>query len=285
VQTYGKSLRDLMRLRAGDIPRIPDVVVYPGDESEVQLIVDRVVAANAVLIPFGGGSNISGSLEAPPDETRTVVSIDLGRLNRVLEIDNDSGLATIQAGTLGPDVERQLGEHGWTLGHFPDSFTHSTLGGWVATRSSGMQSDKYGDIADITRGLRAVMPGKVLVVRPLPHTSTGPSVREMILGSEGRLGVITEVTVQVHRIPEAADLGISVPVLGRRAGRHARDLDQRRPPIDHPGLGCAGDQLLLRHSQEVDWNTDFVAGEQGLDEGAGEKGMGPRAGLPVLHRL
>ena len=97
-----------MRLRAGDIPRIPDVVVYPGDESEVQLIVDRVVAANAVLIPFGGGSNISGSLEAPPDETRTVVSIDLGRLNRVLEIDNDSGLATIQAGTLGPDVERQL---------------------------------------------------------------------------------------------------------------------------------------------------------------------------------
>src|SRR5829696_5681229 len=119
-----------MRLRAGDIPRIPDVVVYPGDESEVQLIVDRVVAANAELIPFGGGSNISGSLEAPPDETRTVVSIDLGRLNRVLEIDNDSGLATIQAGTLGPDVERQLGEHGWTLGHFPDSFTHSTLGGW-----------------------------------------------------------------------------------------------------------------------------------------------------------
>jgi FAD/FMN-containing dehydrogenase len=155
----------------------------------------------------------------------------------------------------------------------------------VATRSSGMQSDKYSDIADITRGLRAVIPGKVLVVRPLPHTSTGPSVREMILGSEGRLGVITEVTVQVHRIPEAADLGISVPVLGRRAGRHARDLDQRRPPIDHPGLGCAGDQLLLRHSQEVDWNTDFVAGEQGLDEGAGEKGMGPRAGLPVLHRL
>jgi alkyldihydroxyacetonephosphate synthase len=202
VHTYGKSLRDLMRLRAGEIPRIPDVVVYPGDESEVQLIVDRVVAANAVLIPFGGGSNISGSLEAPSDETRTVVSVDLGRLNRVLEIDTDSGLATIQAGTLGPDIERQLSEQGWTLGHFPDSFTHSTLGGWVATRSSGMQSDKYGDIADITRGLRVVMPGKVLVVRPLPHTSTGPSVREMILGSEGRLGVITEVTVQVHRIPE-----------------------------------------------------------------------------------
>ncbi len=202
VHTYGKSLRDLLRLRAGDIPRIPDVVVYPGDEAEVQLIVDHAVSANAVLIPFGGGSNIAGSLEAPAEETRTIVSVDLGRLNKVLEIDADSGLARIQAGTLGPDIERQLGEQGWTLGHFPDSFTHSTLGGWVATRSSGMQSDKYGDIADITRGLRVVMPGKVLVVRPLPSTSTGPSVREMILGSEGRLGVITEATVQVHRIPE-----------------------------------------------------------------------------------
>ena len=202
VHTYGKSVRDLLRLRAGDIPRVPDVVVYPGSEAEVQLVVDRAVAANAVLIPFGGGSSISGSLHAPPDETRPVISVDLGRMNRVLSVDEESGLARIQAGTLGPDIETQLGALGWTLGHFPDSFTHSTLGGWVATRSSGMQSDKYGDIAEITRGVRVVMPGKVLVLRPLPSTSTGPSVREMILGSEGRLGIITEVTVQVHRIPE-----------------------------------------------------------------------------------
>jgi alkyldihydroxyacetonephosphate synthase len=202
VHTYGKSVRDLLRLRAGDIPRVPDVVVYPGSEAEVELVVDRAVAANAVLIPFGGGSSISGSLHAPPDETRSVISVDLGRMNRVLSVDEESGLARIQAGTLGPDIETQLGAEGWTLGHFPDSFTHSTLGGWVATRSSGMQSDKYGDIAEITRGVRVVMPGKVLVLRPLPSTSTGPSVREMILGSEGRLGIITEVTVQVHRIPE-----------------------------------------------------------------------------------
>jgi alkyldihydroxyacetonephosphate synthase len=202
VHTYGKSLRDLLRIRAGDIPRVPDVVVYPGNEAEVQLIVDRAVAADTVIIPYGGGSNISGSLHAPEDETRTVISVDLGRLNQVIDIDEDSGLARIQAGAQGPDLEEQLGKQGWTLGHFPDSFTHSTLGGWVATRSSGMQSDKYGDISDIARGMRVVMPGKVLEVRPLPHTSTGPSVREMVLGSEGRLGVITEVTVQVHRIPE-----------------------------------------------------------------------------------
>jgi alkyldihydroxyacetonephosphate synthase len=202
VHTYGKSARDLLRIRAGDIPRVPDVVVYPGDEAEVQLIVDRAVAADAVLIPYGGGSNISGSLHAPEDETRPVISVDLGRLNQLIDIDEDSGLARIQAGAQGPDLEEQLGALGWTLGHFPDSFTHSTLGGWVATRSSGMQSDKYGDISDIARGMRVVMPGKVLEIRPLPHTSTGPSVREMVLGSEGRLGVITEVTVQVHRIPE-----------------------------------------------------------------------------------
>jgi len=202
VHTYGKSARDLLRVRAGDIPRVPDVVVYPGNEAEVQLIVDRAVAADAVIIPYGGGSNISGSLHAPEDETRPVISLDLGRLNQVIDIDEDSGLARIQAGAQGPDLEEQLALKGWTLGHFPDSFTHSTLGGWVATRSSGMQSDKYGDISDIARGMRVVMPGKVLEIRPLPHTSTGPSVREMVLGSEGRLGVITEVTVQVHRIPE-----------------------------------------------------------------------------------
>jgi alkyldihydroxyacetonephosphate synthase len=202
VHTYGKSARDLLRIRAGDIPRAPDVVVYPGNEAEVQLIVDRAVAADAVIIPYGGGTSFSGSLSVPEDETRPVISLDLGRLNQLIDIDEESGLARIQAGAPGPDLEEQLGARGWVLGHYPDSFTHSTLGGWVATRSSGMQSDKYGDISDIARGMRVVMPGKVLEVRPIPATSTGPSVREMVLGSEGRLGVITEVTVQVRRIPE-----------------------------------------------------------------------------------
>ncbi|GAA4414737.1 FAD-binding oxidoreductase [Georgenia halophila] len=206
VHTYGKGLPDLVRIRAGDLPRIPDVVVYPGNEDEVRAVVDAAVEADAVLIPFGGGSNISGSLTPPAREDRVVVSLDLGRLNRVLEIDEASGLARIQAGVLGPDMEEQLGARGWTMGHQPDSFRHSTLGGWIATRSSGMQSDKYGDIADIARGMRVVLPGKVVALRPLPSTSTGPSVREMILGSEGRLGVITEAWVAVHRLPENRDI-------------------------------------------------------------------------------
>ena len=206
VHTFGKSLRDLLRIRSGEFARVPDVVVYPGDEAEVQAIVDLAAASDAVIIPFGGGSNIVGSLEPLAGETRPVISLDLGRLDRVLSIDDGAGLARIQAGALGPDLEAQLAPRGWTMGHFPDSFTHSTLGGWVATRSSGMQSDKYGDIADMVKGLRMVRPGGIVALRPLPSTSTGPSVREMILGSEGRLGVITEVTVQVHRLPERRDI-------------------------------------------------------------------------------
>ena len=206
VHAYGKSLRDLVRIRANQIERTPDVVVYPETESEIQQIVDIAVAANAVIIPFGGGSNIGGSLEPLRTEKRIVISLDMGRMNRVLEIDSDAGLARIQAGALGPDLEEQLAGKGWTIGHFPDSFTHSTLGGWIATRSSGMQSDKYGDIADITRGLRLVRPGGTVVIRPIPSASNGPSVREMILGSEGRLGIVTEAWVQVHRVPAKRDV-------------------------------------------------------------------------------
>ncbi|MGH9006746.1 MAG: FAD-binding oxidoreductase [Acidimicrobiales bacterium] len=215
VHAYGKSLRDLLRLRAGDVGRLPDVVVYPGSEDEVAAVVAATEAAGAVVVPFGGGTNISGSLEPPRAETRTVVSVDLGRLDQVVSIDEDAQLAVIQAGARGPSLEAQLEAQGWTMGHFPDSFTHSTLGGWIATRSSGMQSDKYGDISGITKAVRVVTPAGLLATRAVPATSTGPSVREMVLGSEGRLGIITEATVQVHRIPdERVILGYFFPTWG-----------------------------------------------------------------------
>ena len=203
VHARGKSLRDLVCHRRGELARLPDVVVRPADEPQVVAVVQAAIDGDAVVIPFGGGTNISGSLEAPASESRPVISVDLSRLDRVLEIDEISGLARVQAGVFGPDLERQCNARGWTVGHFPDSFTHSTLGGWIATRSSGMQSDKYGDVADLTRGLRAVTPAGMLVIRPVPSTSTGPSVREMMLGSEGRLGIISEATVQVHRLPQS----------------------------------------------------------------------------------
>src|SRR5919201_3256470 len=202
----GKSLTDLIRQRRGDLGRLPDVVVRPSAEDEVAAVVRAALEEDAVVIPFGGGSSISGSLEPEPGETRPVISIDMGLMNRVLSIDAISQLARVQAGVFGPDLERQLGAQGWTCGHFPDSFTHSTLGGWIATRSSGMQSDRYGDVAELTRGLRVVTPSGILVVRPVPSTSTGPSVREMVLGSEGRLGVITEATIHVRRVPPEGNL-------------------------------------------------------------------------------
>ncbi|MEV4419241.1 FAD-binding oxidoreductase [Patulibacter sp. NPDC049589] len=206
VHARGKSIRDLIKTRQADIGRVPDIVVEPADEDEVSRVVRAILDADAVLIPFGGGTNISGSLEAPADETRPVVSVDLRRLDRVLEVDDVSRLARVEAGIYGPALEEQLNARGWTAGHFPDSFAHSTLGGWIATRSSGMQSDKYGDIADLTRAVRMVTPTGVLATRPVPSTATGPSVREMVLGSEGRLGVITEATIHVHRIPEKREI-------------------------------------------------------------------------------
>ncbi len=206
VHAYGKGVRDLIRIRKGNLGRVPDVVAYPGTQQEIELLLEACLEADAVVIPFGGGSNIVASLEAEPGETRQVISVNMGRLNKVLEIDEESGLAHIQAGVLGPDMEDQLNARGWTMGHHPDSFVWSTLGGWIATRSSGMQSDKYGDIADIVRGLTMVMPGQVLTLRPLPSSSSGPSVREMVLGSEGRLGIITSAWVNVHRIPEVREL-------------------------------------------------------------------------------
>jgi alkyldihydroxyacetonephosphate synthase len=212
VHGRGKSLTDLMRQRRGDLGRLPDVVVRPTSEEQVAAVVRAALEADAVVIPFGGGTSISGSLEPEAGETRPVISVDMARMNRVLSVDATSQLARVQAGVFGPDLERQLNARGWTCGHFPDSFTYSSLGGWIATRSSGMQSDRYGDVAELTRGLRVVTTSGVLVVRPVPSTSTGPSVREMVLGSEGRLGVITEATIHVRRVPpERKILGYLFP--------------------------------------------------------------------------
>jgi len=275
VHTYGKSIRDLLRIRANDLPRTPDLVVYPADESEVASVVAAAVAADAVIIPFGGGTNIAGSLDPQPTEERVIISLDLGRLDRVLSIDEGSGLATIQAGAQGPSIEEQLGAKGWTMGHFPDSFTHSTLGGWVATRSSGMQSDKYGDIADITKGLRMVRPNGVVAIRPVPSASTGPSVREMIIGSEGRLGIITEVTVQVHRTPAVREvLGYFFPTWeAGLAAMHEIAESDASPSVtrvsnaresgfslatrkESKGIGATGEKALLKVLTARGWDLE-----------------------------
>ena len=202
VHAYGKSFRDLWRIRRGIVDAAPDGVIYPETEAEVATLVAAAADHDVVLIPFGAGSNIAGCVEAAHDESRMVVVLDLRRMDRVLEVDAVSGTARIQAGVMGPHMEQQLNAQGFTLGHFPDSFLFSTLGGWIATRSAGMQSDRYGKIEDMVVALRMVTPSGTIETRTVPRSSNGIDVKHFCIGSEGTLGVITEAIMQVHRIPE-----------------------------------------------------------------------------------
>ncbi len=203
LHAYGKSYRDLARIRKGEVLRAPDLIVYPQNHSDVSILMDAAIQFDACLIAFGGGTNIVGALEAPASEARMVVSVDMSHMNKVLTIDASSQTATIQAGAFGPEIESQLNEQGFSLGHFPDSFEFSTLGGWLATRSVGMQSDQYGTIADMTLALTCVTPAGSISLVPYPHASMGPNLNEIIIGSEGRFGIITEAVMKIHPIPAA----------------------------------------------------------------------------------
>jgi alkyldihydroxyacetonephosphate synthase len=202
VHAYGKGFRDLFRLRRGSAEGAPDLVVYPENENDVLATLRAAAHHDVMIIPFGGGSNISGCLERM-EAHRMAVSLDMRRMRRVLAVDPESFTARVEAGVFGPDLEDQLGEHGMTLGHFPDSFLHSTLGGWIATRSAGMQSDKYGKIEDMVIALRMVTPEGVLATRIVPKSSNGIDVNHLCIGSEGTLGVITEATMRIHLRPES----------------------------------------------------------------------------------
>lgn len=202
IHCYGKSFRDLWRIRNGIIDSAPDAICYPESEDDVVAILSIASQHNIIVIPFGGGSNIAGCVEAIETANRAVITLDMREMNKVLAIDKKSLTARIQAGTMGPILEEQLNKAGVTLGHFPDSFEYSTLGGWVATRSAGMQSDKYGKIEDMVFSLRMVTPQGTIVTKTVPKASNGIDINHLCIGSEGILGVITEITMKVHRLPE-----------------------------------------------------------------------------------
>jgi alkyldihydroxyacetonephosphate synthase len=197
----GRSTFDVWHLRLGLIDAAPDYVVFPAGEQDIIDLIDAATSFGVVLIPFGGGTNVAGCLTISGHQGRVVVSVDLRRMNRVIDIDTISGLVRVEAGILGPALEAALERAGFTLGHFPDSFLYSTLGGWVATRSSGMLSDAYGNIEDMVVGIRVVTPAGVLDTRPLPHASNGPDVKRFMIGSEGTLGVITKLTMRIRPRP------------------------------------------------------------------------------------
>jgi alkyldihydroxyacetonephosphate synthase len=205
LHCYGRSYRDVARLRAGLVDRAPDIVVYPGGQDDVVRIVALAAAHGAALIPFGGGTNVAGCVETPENDPRPSIALDMRRMSRLLAVDAGSMTAELQAGMFGPQIEAALAPHGVSLGHHPDSFMYSTLGGWLATRSAGTHSNVYGKIEDMVVGMTVVTPTGVIETKPLPAASTGPDLKRLLVGSEGTFGVITGATMRVHRIPEYED--------------------------------------------------------------------------------
>ncbi len=201
MHARGQSFPDWVALRSGRIDTFPDGVAYPLTREDVQSLITYAKNKGVNLIPFGGGTSVVGHINPLPGEM-PVVTVDMGRMNRLLHFDKESLLATFQAGVRGPDLEAQLRARGCTLGHFPQSFELSTLGGWIATRSSGQQSLGYGRIERLFAGGQLESPSGRLNLPSFPASAAGPDLREIILGSEGRLGILTEATVRVTLLPD-----------------------------------------------------------------------------------
>ncbi len=222
AHAYGKSYRDVVRAFNRDFPNPPDFVAFPTSEAEVTAALEWCSEHNVVAIPYGGGSSVVGGVE-PPQDARPSVSIDLARLDRVLELDPTSRAARIQAGVLGPALEDQLRPEGFTLRHFPQSFEYSSLGGWIATRSGGHYATNHTHIDDFVESVRMITPRGAWESRRLPGSGAGPSPDRMLLGSEGILGIITEAWMRIQARPRyraSAGLTFDSFEAGSEAARH-----------------------------------------------------------------
>ncbi|XP_030642242.1 alkyldihydroxyacetonephosphate synthase, peroxisomal [Chanos chanos] len=207
-RSHGHCLHEIFALREGRIGKVPDLVVWPSCHDDVVKIVELACKHDVCLIPFGGGTSVSGALECPPEETRSIVSLDTSQMNRILWIDEKNLMAHVECGIIGQDLEKQLNERGYCVGHEPDSMEFSSLGGWVATRASGIKKNGYGNIEDLVVHIRMVSPRGVIEKGCQgPRMSTGPDIHHFILGSEGTLGVVTEVTIKIRPIPEYQKYG------------------------------------------------------------------------------
>jgi alkyldihydroxyacetonephosphate synthase len=197
----GQGLPDIVRLRSGLVPALPDGVGRPSDSDQVAATLTACADAGVRVIPWGGGTSVTGGVNVTPGDA-PVLTLDLGRMAGLLTIDELSGLASFGPGTTGPEVESALFDHELTLGHFPQSWELSTVGGWVVTRSAGQESLGYGRIENMVAGVELVAPEGRLRLTALPATAAGPDLRQLVMGSEGRLGLVTEVTLRVRPRPE-----------------------------------------------------------------------------------
>ncbi|MDX6648579.1 MAG: alkyldihydroxyacetonephosphate synthase [Solirubrobacteraceae bacterium] len=203
LHAAGKGYPDLVRQRAGDCDQAPDAVVAPGDHEQVRAVLAACAAAGVAVVPFGGGTSVVGGVEPLRGGFEAVISLDLDRLDRVVEVDRTSLTAILDAGLRGPEAEAALQAQGLTLGHFPQSYEYASIGGYVATRSAGQASTGYGRIDELVLGLRCATPAGDVDVRALPASAAGPKLRELLVGSEGTLGVITQAAFKVRPAPAA----------------------------------------------------------------------------------
>lgn len=252
----GQSLPDWVALRRGRIPAFPDGVAFPTLDVEVRDLIRYAQEVGAKLIPYGGGTSVVGHIN-PQAGDAPVLTINMQRLNNLRHFDATSQLATFGAGVSGPDVEAQLRARGFTLGHYPQSFELSTLGGWVVTRSSGQQSLGYGRIEDLFAGGVMETPSGRWELLAHPASAAGPDLRHLVLGSEGRLGILTEATVRATPLPEEeAFHGLFFPnfELGETAVRH---IVQAKIPLS-----------MLRLSTAIETSTTLaLAGHERLISG------------------
>ncbi|AET67194.1 FAD/FMN-dependent dehydrogenase [Desulfosporosinus orientis DSM 765] len=199
---FGQSMSDWIYFRGGLVPIFPDGVAFPESDKDVREILGFAKEIAARVIPYGGGTSVVGHLTVPKGE-QSVITVDMRRMNKLLELDKQGCLATFQAGVRGPDLEAALRAEGFTLGHYPQSFELSTLGGWVVTRSAGHFSMGYGRIERLFVGGEMETPVGTVKIPAFPASAAGPDLRELIMGSEGRLGIVTKCTVKVTALPEA----------------------------------------------------------------------------------
>lgn len=249
----GQSFRDWVELRHGTVDTFPDAVAFPETEADVRELMSLAVEQDAIVIPYGGGTSVVGHL-TPPKSQRPVITISTERMSTLLKLDETSQLATFGAGILGPNLEAALQAKGYTLGHYPQSFEYSTLGGWVAARSSGQQSLGYGRIEDLFAGGRIITPKGDLDMPPLPASGAGPDVRQIVLGSEGRMGIITSAVVRIRKTADVEHFHAIFFPDWQRAETAVRELSQAGLPLS-----------MMRLSNPIETETNLaLAGKERL---------------------
>ncbi|WPC03692.1 FAD-binding oxidoreductase [Pseudomonas benzenivorans] len=258
----GQSLPDWLAMRSGEFGQFPDGVAFPESAEQIRELLAWARQQNVLLIPYGGGTSVAGHIN-PQAGARPVLTLSLARMSRLIEIDEDSLIATFGPGANGPQVESQLRARGYTLGHFPQSWELSTLGGWVASRSSGQQSLRYGRIEQLFAGGALETFAGTLELPSFPASAAGPDLREMVMGSEGRFGIISEVKVRITPLAEQERFYSVFMPSWAQALQAIRTLVQARVPLSMLRLSNAIEtetQLALAgHPRQIAWLEKYLA--------------------------